>query len=67
MKINCLFCGFNIDIGEAYDDYEGQIKCYVCHSLLEIKTVEGQVRAVRAPSMLPPGLGGAPAASPEAH
>jgi hypothetical protein len=60
MKINCLECGFNFDIDEAYEDYEGEIKCYVCHHLLSIKTVEGHIKSVRsAISPLPaqnPGL-----------
>jgi hypothetical protein len=47
MKVNCLHCGFNIDIGDAYDDYEGQIKCYICHSLLEIRSEEGGLKSVR--------------------
>ena len=46
MKINCLSCGHNIDIGDAYDDYEGQIKCYVCGAILEIKTEEGSLKSV---------------------
>lgn len=31
MKINCLSCGFKVDLDEdAYADYEGQVKCYTC-------------------------------------
>ncbi len=48
MKINCLECGFNFDIDEAYEDYEGEIKCFVCHRLLLIKTVEGQIKCVKS-------------------
>lgn len=47
MKINCISCGHKIDLDDAYDDYEGQIKCYVCGSILEIQTREGGVRSVR--------------------
>jgi DNA-directed RNA polymerase subunit N (RpoN/RPB10) len=46
MKINCLSCGHKVDIGDAYDDYEGQIKCYVCGGILEIKTEEGNLKSV---------------------
>ncbi len=46
MKINCLSCGHKVDIGDAYDDYEGQIKCYVCGAILEIKTEEGNLKSV---------------------
>jgi DNA-directed RNA polymerase subunit N (RpoN/RPB10) len=53
MKINCLSCGFKVDLGDAYDDYEGQIKCYSCGATLEIKTQEGNVRAVQSVKDLP--------------
>lgn len=47
MKLNCLRCGHKIDLDDAYDDYEGQVKCYVCGSLLEIKAQEAKLRTVR--------------------
>ena len=47
VKINCLSCGFNLKLDEAYDDYEGQAKCWACGALLEIRTEEGHVRSVR--------------------
>jgi len=46
MKINCIACGLKIDLDNAYDDYEGQVKCHACEALLEIKTAEGKVRSV---------------------
>ena len=47
MKINCLSCGHNVDLDEAYtDNYEGAIKCYSCDATLEIKTEQGSVRGV---------------------
>lgn len=52
MHINCLACGHRFDIGRAYDDYEGLVRCSTCRSLLDIRTQEGQVRAVR-PANLP--------------
>lgn len=47
MKINCISCGHKVDLGDAYDDYEGQVKCYVCGNILEIRTMEGRVKSVR--------------------
>jgi hypothetical protein len=47
MKVNCLSCGFKEDLGNAYDDYEGQIKCCTCGVILKIKTDQGAVKAVR--------------------
>ena len=47
MKINCLSCGHTIDLDDAYSDYEGQVKCYTCSALLEIKLEDSAVKAVR--------------------
>ena len=47
MKINCLSCGHKIELDPAYDTYEGEIKCYACGGLLEIKTDSGNVKSVR--------------------
>ncbi len=64
MKINCLCCGHKVDLDEVYDDYEGCIKC-LCGTMLEIKTVDGRLKAVKlGPALgepLPPcrGLAGA--------
>jgi len=49
MKINCLSCGHNIDLDDSYCDYEGLVKCYACGATLEIKLVEGCIKAVRFP------------------
>ncbi len=46
MKINCLSCGHKVDLGEAYGDYAGQVKCLVCGVRLEIRTEEGNVKSV---------------------
>ena len=46
MKINCLSCGFKVDLDETYDDFEGPIKC-LCGALLEIRTEEGMLKAIK--------------------
>jgi hypothetical protein len=53
MKINCLCCGHKVDLGDSYDDYEGQVTCYVCHETLDIKSKDGKLRFVHL-------FGGAP-------
>ena len=53
MKINCLSCGFKVDLTNAYDDYEGQVKCFGCGAMLEIETQEGHVRAVKLVKAVP--------------
>jgi hypothetical protein len=47
MQINCLGCGFKIDLDEAYDDYQGTIKCFACGADTEIATQEGSIRTAR--------------------
>jgi DNA-directed RNA polymerase subunit N (RpoN/RPB10) len=47
MKINCVSCGHTIYLDDAYDDFEGPVKCYVCGGLLQIKTEEGKLKSIR--------------------
>lgn len=47
MKINCISCGHKVDLDDAYEEYEGQVKCFVCQALLEIKTEEGKFKTVK--------------------
>ena len=46
MKINCLGCGFKVDLAGAYDNYVGPIKCFACGAIMEIATQQGSVRAI---------------------
>jgi hypothetical protein len=50
LKINCLGCGFKIDLADSYDDYVGQIKCFACGAVMEIATREGNIKAVMSVS-----------------
>ena len=59
MKINCLSCGHNVDLDDVYDDFEGQVKCFACSALLEIKTEEGKLKSVQFVKLVPrPGVFG---------
>ncbi|MDP2976153.1 MAG: hypothetical protein Q8N45_08075 [Anaerolineales bacterium] len=63
MKINCLSCGHKVELDDVYDDFEGQVKCFVCTALLEIKTEEGRLKSVRFVKLVPrPGVWGEGAA-----
>jgi hypothetical protein len=42
-----LSCGHTVDLDEAYSDYEGQIKCYTCSALLEVKLEESLIKSVK--------------------
>jgi len=46
MRVICLTCGHKVEVDESYSDYEGQIKCLVCGSLLQIKVEEGSIKSV---------------------
>ena len=46
MRVNCLSCGYTIDMDSAYGDYDGQFKCVVCGAVLDIKTEEGKLKSV---------------------
>ncbi len=47
MKINCLSCGHKVDLDIVYDNFEGQVKCFACGALLEIRTEDAHLRAVK--------------------
>jgi DNA-directed RNA polymerase subunit N (RpoN/RPB10) len=53
MKINCLSCGHKVDLDNAYDDYEGQVKCFACGAILEMKTEHGELRSVQFVKIVP--------------
>lgn len=53
MKIICLCCGHKVALGDDYDDYEGQVKCFACSAILEIRTQEGKIRAVEFVRVVP--------------
>ncbi|MGB6064508.1 MAG: hypothetical protein WBG50_06845 [Desulfomonilaceae bacterium] len=46
MKINCVSCGHNMTLDDAYDDFEGSVKCYVCGALLQVRTCDGKIKSV---------------------
>ena len=54
MKINCLSCGHKVDLDDAYEDYEGHIRCFACSTLLEVRTEEGRVKSVKIMNLKTP-------------
>jgi len=46
MQIICLSCGHKVELGDAYDDFAGPVKCVTCGMLLKIKTQEGNLRSM---------------------
>ena len=54
MKINCLSCGFKVDLDDTYDDFEGPVKC-LCGALLEIRIEEGLLKGIKLAPPFTPG------------
>ena len=46
MRINCLACGHKVELDDAYDDFEGPVKC-LCGAMLTIRTEEGMLKAIK--------------------
>jgi DNA-directed RNA polymerase subunit N (RpoN/RPB10) len=55
MRINCLSCGHGVDLDDAYEDYEGKIKCFACGAVLEIRAQEGKLKSVESTTLGQPG------------
>ena len=53
MKINCLSCGFKVDLDDTYEDFEGPIKC-ICGALLEVRIEEGMIKGIKLAQPLHP-------------
>jgi hypothetical protein len=54
MEINCLGCGYKVELAEAYDDFEGPIKCFACGATMEIAAHKGCIRTVKSVMAAPP-------------
>jgi predicted RNA-binding Zn-ribbon protein involved in translation (DUF1610 family) len=52
MRINCLACGHKVELDEAYDDFEGPVKC-LCGAMLDLRTEEGKLKAIKVAEPLP--------------
>lgn len=52
MQVNCINCGHRFDLKDAYDDFEGYVKCSTCRCLLHLKSRDGQVLGVM-PGIMP--------------
>jgi predicted RNA-binding Zn-ribbon protein involved in translation (DUF1610 family) len=45
MRINCISCGHKVELDDAYDDFEGPVKC-LCGAMLMIRTEEGRLKGI---------------------
>lgn len=66
MKINCIHCGHSFPLSNAYDDFEGPVKCPTCRGMLEIRAQDATLKMVRPFSFAqstPPSTGSNPGAN----
>ena len=47
IKLNCLACGHAMELGEAYEDYDGEVRCWGCQTVLQVALTEGKLRSMR--------------------
>jgi DNA-directed RNA polymerase subunit N (RpoN/RPB10) len=47
MKLNCLSCGHTVNLDDAYGEYNGDIKCFVCGSTLHVVIEHEHVKSVK--------------------
>lgn len=47
IRLNCLACGHSMDLGDAYEDYAGEVKCWGCQAVLEVTLQEGKLKAMK--------------------
>lgn len=53
-NIHCMYCGHAIDLGNAYDDYQGPLRCSVCKSLMMVRVEDGHLRSMEAGPQVAP-------------
>jgi len=46
MKINCLGCGHSFPVDQAYENYDGQVKCNTCGTILAVKIEDGGIKSI---------------------
>lgn len=47
IRLRCLECGHSVDLGEAYEDYAGEVRCVACRTVLDVALKEGRLKAMR--------------------
>lgn len=46
IKIICVGCGFPVTLDDAYEEYDGAVRCWGCHSLLQVTISDGKLKAM---------------------
>jgi hypothetical protein len=46
VTVNCLCCGHTLNLSDTYDEYEGELTCWVCHGKLLVHFELGKLLAM---------------------
>ena len=65
IKLNCLSCGHLMVLGEAYESYQGEIRCWGCRATLDVTLVEGRLHSMKLHEERPAVAVPPPALHPE--
>ena len=47
IKVNCLACGHPMELSDAYENYEGEVRCWGCRAMIEVTLHEGSLQKMR--------------------
>ncbi len=47
IRLNCLSCGHPMDLGDAYEDYQGEVRCWGCKAVLDVTLQDGKLKSMR--------------------
>jgi ribosomal protein S27E len=58
IKLNCISCGHVQELSDAYENYQGQIRCWGCSATLDVSIIEGKLQSMQlhgeTPELSPP-------------
>ncbi len=63
IKLSCISCGHTQDLSDAYENYQGQIRCWGCSTALDVSIIEGRLQSMQLHGEIPEGP--APLLSPQ--
>ncbi len=65
IRLSCLECGHAMDLSDAYEDYEGEVRCWGCRTVMGVTLREGKLKGMRRAGTGGGGPPPRPAESPE--
>jgi len=46
IKLNCIACGHLMELGDAYEDYQGDVRCWGCQALVNVTLHDGKLQTM---------------------